>query len=82
MIKVLFFAQLRERLNCSEISLQLDTSLTVENLRQQLAAESDLWQQCLENGKVLIAVNQTMAQPDTLINPGDEVAFFPPVTGG
>ena len=82
MIKVLFFAQLKERLNCAEMRLDLDKSLTVQNLKTHLEAQGDIWQECLEDGKVLVAVNQTMATPDTLIHREDEVAFFPPVTGG
>jgi molybdopterin synthase sulfur carrier subunit len=41
------------------------------------------WQSALAEGKALrVAVNQEMALPTTPVKPGDEVAFFPPVTGG
>jgi len=82
MIKVLFFAQLKERLNCGELRLDLDKSLSVNSLKTHLKAQGDIWQECLEDGRVLVAVNQTMANADTIINREDEVAFFPPVTGG
>ena len=82
MIKILFFAQLRERLKTDEMRLDLEKSLTVGQLRDTLSSEDDNWRECLEDGRVLVAVNQTMATGDTRINPGDEVAFFPPVTGG
>ncbi|MEF1220359.1 molybdopterin synthase sulfur carrier subunit, partial [Photobacterium damselae] len=55
---------------------------TAEELRQQLALRGDKWQLALESGKLLVAVNQTICPLDTEIKDGDEVAFFPPVTGG
>ncbi|MFR0479428.1 molybdopterin synthase sulfur carrier subunit, partial [Escherichia coli] len=54
----------------------------VEALRQHLAAQSDRWALALEDGKLLAAVNQTLVSFDHSLTDGDEVAFFPPVTGG
>ncbi|WP_242600842.1 MoaD/ThiS family protein, partial [Erwinia billingiae] len=47
-----------------------------------LAAKGDRWSLALESGKVLSAVNQTLVSPQHALKAGDEVAFFPPVTGG
>lgn len=81
MIKVLFFAQVRELVNTD--SLALDASFdNVEALRAHLAAQSDRWALALEEGKLLAAVNQTLVEFSHALNAGDEVAFFPPVTGG
>ncbi|MGL4723315.1 MAG: molybdopterin synthase sulfur carrier subunit [Scandinavium sp.] len=81
MIKVLFFAQVRELVGTD--ALQLDSNAeTVEQLRQQLAAKGDRWALALEEGKLLSAVNQTLVESSHPIADGDEVAFFPPVTGG
>ena len=81
MIKVLFFAQVRELVG--EDSLSLNTSAnTVEQLRQELAAKGDRWALALEEGKLLSAVNQTLVEGSHPVADGDEVAFFPPVTGG
>ncbi|WP_330983412.1 MULTISPECIES: molybdopterin synthase sulfur carrier subunit [Enterobacterales] len=81
MIKVLFFAQVRELVGTD--ALQLDcNAATVEQLRQQLAAKGDRWALALEEGKLLSAVNQTLVESSHPIVDGDEVAFFPPVTGG
>ncbi|WP_034456540.1 molybdopterin synthase sulfur carrier subunit [Buttiauxella noackiae] len=81
MIKVLFFAQVRELVDCDQ--LQLDATFSdVEKLRESLAAKSDRWALALESGKLLAAVNQTLVSFDHPITDGDEVAFFPPVTGG
>ncbi|PJX34175.1 molybdopterin synthase sulfur carrier subunit, partial [Klebsiella sp. A-Nf5] len=54
----------------------------VEAVRQQLAARGDRWALALEEGKLLAAVNQTLTAFDHPVASGDEVAFFPPVTGG
>jgi molybdopterin synthase sulfur carrier subunit len=81
MIKVLFFAQVRELVDCD--SLQLDAAFDdVEQLRLTLAAKSERWALALESGKLLAAVNQTLVSFDHPLTDGDEVAFFPPVTGG
>jgi len=54
----------------------------VEALRQQLAARGDRWALALEEGRLLAAVNQTLVSFDHPVVSGDEVALFPPVTGG
>jgi molybdopterin synthase sulfur carrier subunit len=83
-VKVLFFAALREQVGVTteEIDLPGEKS-TIASLRAHLAARGDQWQSALSEKKLLrFAVNQDMAQPDALLKAGDEVAFFPPVTGG
>lgn len=87
MIKVLFFAQLRESLNCAELSINLEDStfssvVTLEQLREQLAITDATWQLNMQNNKLLMAVNQTIVDGCHVLQDGDEVAFFPPVTGG
>lgn len=82
MIKVLFFAQLKEQLGCSEYNLDINSSVSIDWLREQLANQDDKWQECMQNGKLLMAVNQELVSSEALVNDGDEVAFFPPVTGG
>jgi molybdopterin synthase sulfur carrier subunit len=83
-VKVLYFAGLREQLG--KPGEELDVSLavtTVAGLRTLLMSRGGAWQSALAQGKALrVAVNQEIAQPATPVKPGDEVAFFPPVTGG
>ena len=81
MITVLFFAQTRELVG--QDSLVVDSEFdTVEALRAHLAAQEGKWGLALEAGKLLAAVNQSIVPFDTVLQAGDEVAFFPPVTGG
>lgn len=82
-IRLLYFASLREILNREGEDYALATATTVTELRNQLAARGQPWRDALAPDQTLLAaVNQTIASPDTPIRPGDEVAFFPPVTGG
>lgn len=81
MIKVLFFAQTRELVGTDEVQLEGDFA-TVEAVRQHLVQQEGKWDIALEEGKLLAAVNQSIVPLDHSLQSGDEVAFFPPVTGG
>ncbi|ACY51119.1 molybdopterin synthase sulfur carrier subunit [Vibrio diabolicus] len=85
MIKVLFFAQTRELIGIDSVELD-DQFETVEAIRAHLVEEgadkNGKWDLALEPGKLLAAVNQSIVPLDTEVKAGDEVAFFPPVTGG
>jgi len=83
-VKVLFFASLREQLGSSAEEIELPSGVgTVAALRSHLIARGGAWQSALAEGKLVrMAVNQDMAPPSAAIEAGDEVAFFPPVTGG
>ncbi|WP_456379716.1 molybdopterin converting factor subunit 1 [Thiolapillus sp.] len=84
MIRVLYFASLRDRLGTSEEELALSESIiNITELKALLAQRSGKWAETFaEDELVLAAVNQEMAQADTTISDGDEIGFFPPVTGG
>lgn len=83
MIKVLYFARLKDTLNCGEEQLDHSTAVdTAEKLLSTLKERGAPWRDALDNSQLLVAVNQTIASPETPIQDGDEVAFFPPVTGG
>jgi len=82
MLKVLFFAQIRDQLGCSELQMPSNENHNVEMLLSNLQTRDANWQSVLAKANLLVAVNQTMSSKTTLIKSGDEVAFFPPVTGG
>ena len=83
-VKLLFFAALRERLGRPTEDLELPASVTtVGALRDHLRARGGEWERVFApNRPVRAAVNQDMVQAEARIKAGDEVAFFPPVTGG
>ncbi len=76
-IRVKFFASLRERVGRAELTLEPDSAaLTVEDVWRLAAGDG-----ARPNG-ILSAVNHEHATFAQAVNDGDEVAFFPPVTGG
>ena len=82
MIKIVFFAALREQLDCAELSIAADDAKTVDDIKQLLTAKNEQWQKTFTNTSLLSAVNHDMVDGTYLVKSGDEVAFFPPVTGG
>ncbi len=82
-IKILYFASLGERLKCPEESFALATApLNVGQLKHALAARGELWRHLVLDPSTRCAVNQALASDDVELVASDEVAFFPPVTGG
>ncbi len=75
-ITIQFFASLREQVGKSHLTLQY-------NATQNVTA---IWAQATNNmampDNTLCAINMEYVKPDAMVNDGDEVAFFPPVTGG
>ena len=84
MVTLLYFASLRESLGCSREQVPLPgATCTVASLLDQLRGRDARWARAFAPGKPWrVAVNQQMADLATPLKPGDEVAFFPPVTGG
>lgn len=84
MATILYFARLRETLGVSNEQLALPAKVQdVAGLIALLRARGEAWETELAPGKAFrIAVNQTMASADTPIVDTDEIAIFPPVTGG
>ncbi len=84
MVTLLYFANLRESLDCSREQVPLPTgTATVETLVEHLRSRGSRWSEAFAPGKSWrVSVNQRMADAGTPLKPGDEVAFFPPVTGG
>ena len=84
MLKLQYFASIREQLNKSEEAVVLpekvnDVSDLIEYMKNN---DSDFNKLFEKEHKVLVAVNQTMVNKSFILTKGDEVAFFPPMTGG
>lgn len=84
MIDILYFARLRERLGVARERLPLPAEVgCIADLLSHLSARGEPWTSALAaDSAVLTAVNQELARADTPIADGDEIALFPPVTGG
>lgn len=83
-LTVLYFAWLRERIGTGEEMLVLPAGVaTVGEVMTWLAGRSQRHAAAFANRDTIrCAVNQDFADPSAPVRPGDEVAFFPPVTGG
>lgn len=83
-ITILYFARLKEAFGRASERFALPQSVaTVGALREHLRARGGVWEIELAAAKpVRVAVNQEIAAPTARLSPGDEIAFFPPVTGG
>ncbi|MDH5517135.1 MAG: molybdopterin converting factor subunit 1 [Gammaproteobacteria bacterium] len=75
-INVKFFASLREQIGQSDLSISCDNAPTALQVWQQASSQPSM------PANILCAINMEYVEPNTLVNDGDEVAFFPPVTGG
>ena len=83
-IRILYFARLREDMGTAGEMFELPAEVRdVKSLRAQLRARGGASAMAFAQGKaVRVSVNQDLARDDTPVKPGDEIAFFPPVTGG
>jgi molybdopterin synthase sulfur carrier subunit len=83
MIQVLFFARFREELGIASEQIELDGLSSIGYLLDRLRQRGDAWGRLFaEDQRVMMALNQELADRETPLKAGDEVAFFPPVTGG
>lgn len=82
MIKVSFFAALREALNCSELQLNVTAPITIARAKALIVELHPSWESSFNNNSLLAAINHEMVDDTSMVNPNDELAFFPPVTGG
>ncbi len=83
-MKLLYFAWLRTRIGRGEEELEVPAEVaTVADLLAWLAGRGGGYAEALARPELVrVAVNQEFAGPGTPVAPGDEVALFPPVTGG
>lgn len=81
MIKVLFFAALREQLGSEAVTIALKETSSIAVVIESLITLHPEWKTAF-NQSLLYAVNQEMVSKNHLVKSGDEIAFFPPVTGG
>jgi molybdopterin synthase sulfur carrier subunit len=82
-MKILFFASLREQLDCDGEQWQnLEGALTVADVKAHLQSRGEPWRSALANERIIVSINQEVAELNSPISLDDELAFYPPVTGG
>ena len=77
-----FFARFKEQLNCAEETWDCSSPLMVEEVINLLKKRGEPWDKVLHKPTPLVAINHEMASYDDLVFQEDELAIFPPVTGG
>ena len=83
MARVIFFASIREALGRADIELSIYEDTKISNLIDILTQEGGQdWRPVLTEENVRIAVNHEIVTADVMVSNSDEIAFFPPVTGG
>ncbi len=84
MLQIKFFSLVREALDVEHMELAVPAGVvSVDGLKHWLAEQhGELWRETLFQPNLVQAVNQKVVDPDAPVVDGDEVAFFPPMTGG
>jgi len=82
MITIKFFASLKAIAEKEDEQIEIQNSISMDQLTDIISKSSPKMTDLLRNKKVMISVNQEMADSDTVIHDGDEVAFLPPFSGG
>ncbi|PLT35924.1 molybdopterin converting factor subunit 1 [Bacillus sp. V5-8f] len=77
MVKVLFFAHLKDQAGQEEVSIE-GNGLSIAEVKEKIAADFGI--EGLDS--VMAAVNEEFADDGTIVSEGDTVAFIPPVSGG
>ena len=82
MITVKFFASLKDIAEKEEEQIEVQSSISMDQLSDIISKTSPKMADIIRDNKIMISVNQEMADADTVIHDGDEVAFLPPFSGG
>ena len=82
MITVKFFASLKAIAEKEEEQIEVQSPISMDQLSDIISKTSPKMGDIIRDNKIMISVNQEMADADTVIHDGDEVAFLPPFSGG
>ena len=83
MIQLRYFASLRETLGIGEEQIELPENVSdLPALTRWLQQRGESWQNALADQRLHVAVNQQIVSAESRVADGDEIAWFPPVTGG
>lgn len=82
MVKIRFFAMLKNKVGQEEVKLDVPENISLEKFKQILKKEFPAITEFLDKKSIMISVNQEFATNNTMIKDGDEVALLPPFSGG
>ena len=78
-MKILYFASLKENLNTAHDEINVGSPVSISSIKKQLI---EIYGAQHFPDNIMCAVNHKVANENTKVCESDEVAFFPPVTGG
>jgi molybdopterin converting factor subunit 1 len=79
-LNILLFASLKERMGKSQIMVHIDEGCSLDDFRKELFSQYPELKPY--SNSLIVSVNQNFAGPEQHIHKGDEIAIFPPVSGG
>jgi len=79
-IKLLFFANLRDRAGTKSMDIEIPEDLTIQGLKDKLAQDFPNLAQSMSS--VIVTINREYAFDEAVVPPSAEIALFPPVSGG
>ena len=83
MLQLRYFASLRETLGIGDEQVELPDGVhDLPGLTRWLQDRDEIWASALADRRLHVAINQEIVKADAAIRDGDEIAWFPPVTGG
>ncbi|MDH5679490.1 MAG: MoaD/ThiS family protein [Nitrospinota bacterium] len=82
MPRIRFFASIQDKLGASELRIRITDSRSLRNILMETATINQIEPSFFIDGPFLFAINQTMAGLDDMVQDGDEIAIFPPMSGG
>lgn len=81
-VKIRFFASFREKTGLEEMTLDVGDKTTVAQIIDELTESLGGLKELFKGGSAIVAVNHEVVKPESTVQDGDEIAIFPPVSGG
>ena len=82
MIKIKYFASLREALDVDQEMIDFVEGRSISDIQVMLSDRSPVWSKSILDSNLIVSINQEVSDKSNLVSDCDEIAFFPPVTGG
>ena len=82
MVHVKFFAVMKKLVGKENMTVEIECPTTLRDLLNQIEKEIPKIRQVIKEGRSLISINQEVADENSIVNSGDEIAILPPFAGG
>lgn len=82
MVMIKFFAVMKKLVGRESMEIKIDSPTTLRDILNQVEKDIPKIREIIKEGRSLISINQEMADENTIVNSGDEIAILPPFAGG